>query len=46
MNEYKEIRLEHVRLAVDKLVNFIKPTYGPSNNSIILSDEYKTDNFA
>ena len=44
MNEYKEIRLEHVRTAVDKLVNFIKPTYGPANNSIIISSEFRHDN--
>ena len=44
MKEYKEIRLEHVQSAVDKLVNFIKPTYGPANNSIIISDEFRQVN--
>jgi len=30
-----------VKSAVDQLVDFIKPTFGPSENRIVISDDYK-----
>lgn len=45
MDTYKKkITIDDIRSTVNEFVDFIKPTYGPLNNSIILSDPYRNDN--
>ncbi|MFA5394988.1 MAG: chaperonin GroEL, partial [Methanogenium sp.] len=37
----KKIDIEDVKKAVNELVDFVKPTYGPKGYSVIISDEYR-----
>lgn len=34
----KKLNLEFIKSSVDDLVNFVKPTYGPAGNKVILTD--------
>jgi len=41
MKKHLKNDFEIVKSAVDQLVDFIKPTFGPSENRIVISDDYK-----